>query len=118
MHGRLLLVQRDLSAPACNDCHGNHGAYPPGVTLDRRGVRTMPRNNASLFNKSPHKPAFDQLGLPECATCHSNHDIHRASDTMLGGETGAVCRRCHEPGRRRYKAAVTMRTRYRPAEGR
>ena len=32
VHGQALLERGDLGAPACNDCHGNHGAAPPGVT--------------------------------------------------------------------------------------
>jgi Cytochrome c3 len=109
VHAELLLVKRDLSAPACNDCHGNHGAYPPGVTSIAEVCGQCHVNNAALFVKSPHKAAFDKLGLPECVTCHSNHEIHRASDHMLGGQPGTVCRRCHEPGSAGYDGAVKMR---------
>lgn len=109
VHAELLLVKRDLSAPACNDCHGNHGAFPPGVSSIAEVCGQCHVNNAALFVKSPHKPAFDKLGLPECATCHGNHEIHPASDAMLGGLEGAVCRRCHELGSAGYAAAVTMR---------
>ena len=28
---RRMVERNDLSAPTCNDCHGNHGAAPPGV---------------------------------------------------------------------------------------
>jgi hypothetical protein len=31
VHAAALYKQNDLSAPTCNDCHGNHGAAPPGV---------------------------------------------------------------------------------------
>ena len=31
VHGIALLEKRDLGAPSCNDCHGNHGAAPPRV---------------------------------------------------------------------------------------
>src|SRR6266571_4890389 len=31
VHYTTLTKGRDLSAPTCNDCHGNHGAAPPGV---------------------------------------------------------------------------------------
>jgi len=109
VHAEMLLVQRDLSAPACNDCHGNHGAFPPGVTSIAEVCGQCHANNAAFFVKSPHKPAFDRLGLPECATCHSNHEIHRATDDLLGGQEGAVCRRCHDPGTPGYDAAVSMR---------
>jgi Cytochrome c3 len=31
VHSAALTKGNDLSAPTCNDCHGNHGATPPGV---------------------------------------------------------------------------------------
>ena len=31
VHAAAMLEREDLSAPTCNDCHGNHGAMPPGV---------------------------------------------------------------------------------------
>jgi len=31
VHFAALTKGNDLSAPTCNDCHGNHGAAPPGV---------------------------------------------------------------------------------------
>ena len=109
VHAELLLVKRDFSAPACNSCHGNHGAFPPGVNSIAEVCGQCHANNAAFFVRSPHQPAFDKLGLPECVTCHSNHEIHRASDDMLGGESGTVCRRCHEPGSAGYDGAVKMR---------
>jgi hypothetical protein len=109
VHGELLLVKRDASAPACNDCHGNHGAFPPGVSSIAEVCGQCHVNNAAFFERSPHKPAFDKSGLPECVACHGNHEIHRASDDMLGGQPGSVCRRCHEPGSPGYAGAVTMR---------
>jgi predicted CXXCH cytochrome family protein len=109
VHAEELLVKRDFSAPACNDCHGNHGAYPPGVNSIAEVCGQCHVNNATFFLKSPHKAAFDKLGLPQCVTCHSNHEIHAASDAMLGGAEGSVCRRCHQPGSAGYKGAVEMR---------
>jgi hypothetical protein len=109
VHAELLLVKRDSSAPACNACHGNHGAFPPGVTSIAEVCGQCHVNNAAFFVKSPHKTAFDKLGLPECVACHSNHEIHRASDEMLGGGEGAVCHRCHETGSAGYEGAVRMR---------
>ncbi len=109
VHADLLLVKRDSSAPACNDCHGNHGAFPPGVSSIAEVCGQCHVNNAAFFVKSPHKPAFDKLGLPECATCHSNHEIHQTSDDMLGVQQNAVCRRCHESGSAGYAGAGRMR---------
>jgi hypothetical protein len=109
VHAELLLVQRDFSAPTCNDCHGNHGAYPPGVNSIAEVCGQCHVNNAAYFLKSPHNAAFDRLGLPQCVTCHSNHEIERASDAMLGGAEGTTCRRCHQPGSTGYQGAVEMR---------
>ena len=108
VHAELLLVKRDFSAPACNTCHGNHGAFPPGANSIAEVCGQCHANNAAFFVKSPHKPAFDKRGLPECVTCHSNHEIHRASDDMLGGQPGTVCRRCHDAGSPGYDGAVKM----------
>ncbi len=110
VHAELLLVKRDLSAPACNDCHGNHGAAPPGVSSIAEVCGQCHANNAAFFVRSPHKAAFDKRGLPECVTCHSNHEIHRASDDMLGGQEGTVCVRCHAAGSAGNNGAVAMRS--------
>jgi predicted CXXCH cytochrome family protein len=109
VHGDLLFVQRDFSAPTCNDCHGNHGASPPGASSIAEVCGVCHANNAALFVKSPHRHAFDERGLPECVACHSNHDIQRTSDAMLGGGADAVCVRCHASGSAGYEAAVRMR---------
>ena len=109
VHGELVLVKRDFSAPVCNTCHGNHGAFPPGASSIAEVCGQCHANNAAFFLKSPHKPAFDKLGLPQCVTCHSNHEIHRTSDDMVGGHDGAVCRRCHQPASAGYDGATAMR---------
>ncbi len=109
VHAELLLVRRDLSAPACNDCHGNHGAFPPGVTSVAGVCGQCHAINAQLFLHSRHKLAFERLELPACAVCHLNHDVRRTDDAMLGGDTGSTCRTCHEPGTPGYEAAVRMR---------
>ena len=109
VHAELLLVRRDLSAPACNDCHGNHGAFPPGVTSVAGVCGQCHAINAQLFLHSPHKVAFERLDLPACAVCHLNHDVRRTNDAMLGGDAGGMCRTCHEPGTPGHAAAVRMR---------
>ncbi len=108
VHAELLFVKHDLSAPACNDCHGNHGAFPPGVGSIAEVCGQCHANNAAFFVRSPHKPAFDKAGLPECVTCHGNHEIQRPTDDMLGGQTGTVCVRCHAAGSPGNDGAVAM----------
>lgn len=95
VHGVALLQKGDLGAPACNSCHGNHGAVPPGVQSISEVCGTCHAMNADLFSSSPHKKAFDERNLPECETCHSNHDIVAASNKLLGVGPGATCGGCH-----------------------
>ena len=111
VHGKALLEKHDISAPACNDCHGNHGAAPPGVESISKVCGTCHALNASLFASSPHKKAFDSRRLPECETCHGNHEIIAATDELLGVSNEAVCSRCHQENRnvKGYTIAKTMR---------
>jgi predicted CXXCH cytochrome family protein len=95
VHGRALLVRGDLGAPACNTCHGNHAASPPGVAQVSRSCSLCHSANASLFDGSKHKQAFDQHNWPECGQCHSNHAIAKTHDSMLGTRPGQLCGDCH-----------------------
>jgi len=95
VHGIALLKKHDVGAPACNNCHGNHGATPPGVESISKVCGTCHALNADLFSSSPHKKAFDELRLPECETCHGNHEIVAATTELLGTSPEAVCSRCH-----------------------
>ena len=98
VHGIALLQKHDAGAPACNSCHGNHGATPPGVESVSKVCGTCHALNADLFSASVHKKAFDDKKLPECETCHGNHEIPPATEKMLGVSPEAVCSRCHREG--------------------
>jgi len=111
VHGVALLQKHDAGAPACNSCHGNHGASPPGVESVSKVCGTCHALNADLFSSSPHKKAFDENNLPECETCHGNHEIIAATDKLLGTAPQAVCSRCHSQREnpRGYAAAGMMK---------
>ncbi len=111
VHGKALLEKHDVGAPACNDCHGNHGAMPPGIESISNVCGTCHALNADLFSSSPHKKAFDQRKYPECQTCHSNHAIVPATDALIGVSQGATCVKCHSPqeSSKGYEAAKVMR---------
>jgi len=96
VHGKALLERSDLGAPACNTCHGNHGASPPGVAQVSRSCSLCHSANASLFDGSKHKQAFDQHNWPECGQCHSNHAIKKTHDDMLATGPGQLCAGCHQ----------------------
>lgn len=109
VHGELLLVQGDNSAPACNNCHGNHGAFPPGVNSISHACGQCHTKNSENFDQSPHFQAFANLGLPQCATCHNNHDILRPTDDFLGLGKSAICANCHDDQSKGGQAATAMR---------
>lgn len=105
VHGIALLEKGDTGAPACNGCHGNHGAQPPGVTSVANVCGHCHTFNSDLFNQSPHKAAFDAKSLPECVTCHGYHDTVHPTDEMAGTGAESVCIRCHKPGDEAYQMA-------------
>lgn len=109
VHGVAALQKQTKGAPVCNDCHGNHGAAPPGVSDIAAVCRTCHSSNGELFNQSPHKDAFKAQGISECAACHTAHDIKHPTDEMLGVASGAVCINCHAPGDPGYRQADKMK---------
>jgi predicted CXXCH cytochrome family protein len=98
VHGQLLYEDEDLTAPTCNDCHGNHGAAPPEVSSVRNVCGECHAMMASFFLESGHVEHFNAEGLAGCATCHDNHAIQKTADADLGERTRTVCRDCHEAG--------------------
>jgi predicted CXXCH cytochrome family protein len=94
VHARLL-QGGDLSAPTCNDCHGNHGAVPPGVASIRNVCGQCHATMADYFTASGHERFFTRAGLPGCVTCHGNHAIQKPSDAFLLVAGQRVCTRCH-----------------------
>jgi len=111
VHAKALYEKQDLSAPTCNDCHGNHGATPPGIASVANVCGQCHARQAELFQTSPHKAAFDQKQLGECITCHSNHAIPKPSDQLIGTGAGTLCISCHSSGDKGFAAAGIMRSR-------
>lgn len=109
IHWKTMSVEGDLSAPTCNDCHGNHGAAPPGVSWVGNVCGQCHVVQAELFSKSVLAKVFVEIGTPGCATCHNNHEIVVADDEMLGLGTGSVCAGCHAPDDKGGMTATAMR---------
>ena len=110
VHGIALLRNSDLNAPACNTCHGNHGAAPPGVGSVENVCGLCHQANAELFDKSAHKEAFDRRRLPGCVVCHGNHRVAPPTDALVGLGPGSTCASCHR-GAGDPAAAKILRTR-------
>jgi predicted CXXCH cytochrome family protein len=91
VHHAALTKGNDLSAPTCNDCHGNHGATPPGVGAVANVCGTCHAVFATKFQTSVHAQIFDK----GCVECHGNHAVLKPSDDMLGSSGQAVCATCH-----------------------
>jgi hypothetical protein len=103
IHWAVLEEQGDLSAPVCNDCHGNHGAVPPGHSAVGRVCAECHFQIGEYYGMSAHDSVFNGLDRPGCATCHGNHAIQTADDELLGlGErstcTGSGCHSASDEG--------------------
>jgi hypothetical protein len=124
VHAAALLERGDLSAPTCNDCHGNHGAAPPGVDSVSLVCGHCHGREAGLFRASAKRAAFHQHNeylaeeggrcaacheapdpqaaltgvrhFAECATCHGNHSVMRPTLAMLAPLPPYPCAFCHE----------------------
>ena len=111
VHAAALYDKKDLSAPVCNDCHGNHGAAPPEVKSVAFVCRQCHPSAGDLFSASLHKAAFDELGVSECEACHGNHKIAAPSDEMLAGGNSSICSQCHDAGSKPFDAGLELRRR-------
>jgi predicted CXXCH cytochrome family protein len=92
VHHTALTKQNDMSAPTCNDCHGNHGAAPPGISSVTTVCGTCHAVFQTKFVTSVHAQIFEKA----CIECHGNHAVLAPSDSMLGTTKEAVCASCHE----------------------
>lgn len=99
VHARALLEREDLFAPTCNDCHGNHGARPPGIESITYVCGQCHGREASLFRGSAkhglweeHDEYLDGVGFESCDACHEAPDPQaEITDLYHFGE----CTACH-----------------------
>jgi hypothetical protein len=98
VHWTWMVEQEDLTAPTCNDCHGNHGASPPGVSSVRAVCGQCHSIMEGFFRGSQHDRYFVEADMPGCAACHGNHAIQPTNDERLLGVADSVCTTCHTPG--------------------
>jgi hypothetical protein len=109
VHGIALLEREDTGAPACNDCHGNHGATPPGVAALSQVCGECHVNNQRYFDASSMAEVFAEDELHACEECHGNHKINPTNDDMVGNGESSTCTECHSKGDAGYAASDTIR---------
>lgn len=108
VHARALYDQGDLSAPTCNDCHGSHGATPPGVQSVAQVCGTCHSREATLFRETEKKKGLNLAACIQCVVCHDNHAIQTPVDEMIGVGPRSTCTSCHQPEDPAYLAADEM----------
>lgn len=125
VHAEAMFGKEDLTAPTCNDCHGNHGATPPGLDSIAFVCGQCHGREAELFRASAKRDGFQEhndyvegLGpdscaacheppepqaelagvhsFSECASCHGNHAVVRPTVAMLAPLPQIPCAFCHE----------------------
>jgi len=112
VHGHVLLDEDARGAPSCVDCHGAHGAAPPGVHEVVQVCSQCHESTADAYRSSPHNKSsdmtcrachteeeqgeFDRTG---CAVCHGAHAIDVPDESMYIGDEPGHCGHCHrDPG--------------------
>jgi len=108
VHGIALLKNKDISAPACNDCHGNHGATPPGLKSISHVCGTCHVSNMDFFNATRMAKAFEEQDFHGCEQCHGNHGVQKPTDEMIGVGKESKCIDCHTEGDKGYKVSKNI----------
>lgn len=109
IHGINLFEKGDRTSPTCNDCHGNHGAVPPGISSISHVCGVCHVSQVEMFEQSTHKTAFAEMGLPQCESCHGNHKIDLTNANMLGIGSESFCTTCHEEESKGFMTAQNMK---------
>jgi len=105
VHGIALLENQDTGAPACNDCHGNHGALPPGISSVSHVCGICHVNNMQYFSQTKMAKEFEKLEIHGCEGCHGNHKVLKTNDDMVGIGKNSFCTECHAEGEKGYAEA-------------
>ena len=109
VHGVALLERLDTGSPACNDCHGNHGAIPPDVDAVENICGNCHVFNQQLFQESNLHDVFGEQGFSLCVVCHEKHAIAKATDDFLNWDhESSMCKKCHEDGHAAQEMANTF----------
>jgi len=108
VHAHALYDKGDTSAPTCNDCHGSHGAVPPGVQNVANVCGSCHNREATLFREVEAKKKLNLEPCIRCVICHGNHAVLEPTQEMIGVGPESTCTSCHDAGEPGYVAAEKM----------
>ena len=120
VHGRALREGR-RGAPSCADCHGSHGAAPPGVREVVQVCGQCHVNTQEHYRKSPHfgskemqcRACHEEEGAryrgAGCTACHGTHETRTPGDWMYQGDEVGRCGHCHREPDGSQELAVAIR---------
>lgn len=109
VHAKAIHEKGDLSAPTCNDCHGSHGAAPPGIASVAQVCGSCHTREGSLYRETEEKKkGLNLTPAIQCVTCHDNHAVQPPSDDMLGVGPKSTCTNCHDSETPQFKSAENM----------
>lgn len=123
VHGQALLAERVRGAPGCSDCHGAHGAVPPGTATIVQVCGHCHENTGEQYRKSPHNASGEmnclachkektepQYRATGCATCHGAHDTPPPGNWMYDGDEVGHCGHCHRQADKSREVVEAIRT--------
>ena len=109
VHGILLLDKADLRAPGCADCHGIHGAHPPGYAEIANVCSSCHSTIADLFKQSPHYVEKTKEHMARCIDCHGSHDVTYPTTDLYVGTAEHHCGSCHGPDSEQIRLALALK---------
>jgi hypothetical protein len=109
VHGILLLEKSDLRAPGCADCHGIHGAHPPGYAEIANVCSSCHSTIADFFKQSPHYVEKTKQHMARCIDCHGSHDVTYPTTDLYVGTDEHHCGSCHRADSKQVRLALLLK---------
>lgn len=110
LYGKIPGKNRAL-VPSCSDCHGSHGATPPGIEEVEDVCGNCHPLNYNYYQEGPHFEAMHNIGVPRCVDCHYNHLNVLPTLEMYGGDKAGHCGSCHEKSSSAYQLGIKIKDR-------
>jgi hypothetical protein len=118
-HGRALLVDGNLEAPGCGDCHGEHDILPPKEGASEVSATNIPETCSHCHGSMEFNTRYDipidpvktfkhtfhgianELGsarVAQCASCHTSHSVLPPEDPASSVHPANIPATCGSEG--------------------